>query len=301
MLKILSIGGASVDAYLNPKGKVKNVHIAGSAVNTAKNYKALGFTSKARIWVGKDGNGKDIINNLVKNKIVTVYDALEGERSEHKILKNNKVVVENSDHLPQILREEDEKMIKSANWIHLSGLNSTPTSINRVLLPALEAKAIPVTWSPGKKQIEAGFHSFEQLLSRTVVLTLNKGELLKFTRRRTLERAIQDILHTGVKILVVTDHASITRVISYNERFTITPPHGKITDLQGVGDCWASTFTAYAVTEFDIPKAMQLATFHTKMLLEHEGADSAFVSKNDLEKKFKRVEKKYLVHVHKYM
>jgi hypothetical protein len=42
-----------------------------------------------------------------------------------------------------------------------------------------------------------------------------------------------------------------------------------------------------------------MATFSTHLLLQEDGADSSLYSKKDLEKKFKKEKKNYLVHTYK--
>ena len=306
MLKILSIGGAQIEAYLDKKFKKITTHVTGSAINTAKNYKAFGHPVEARLWLGEDKHGQIITNDLKKHHINSVISVIPSTQTPYTLYlvtgKNKNIsLVEKENKLTNNLFYKDASLLQSTNWIHLSGLNCTPSQINSVFEQAFKKIAIPLTWSPGQRQITDGFHAFDFILKHTVILTINKKEILTFTHRKGFDRAIRDLFHTGVKIIVVTNHARAVQVITPRERFTILPPHGFISDYAGAGDRFASTFTSYAINTFDIPLAMQMATFHSHLLLMSQGADSSLMSKKALEQKFQREKKKYLVHLYEYL
>lgn len=304
-LRMLSIGEASIDAYLDKKLSKVTTHFAGSASNSAKNYASLGMLSKARIWLAKDAQGKMIEENLLFNDVTVVSTVTPNIATPHTLYlsgKHTKLVqlTDQTKKMHEVMMYKDVPMIRSANWIHLSDLNCAPHSITKIFDEAYKTVAIPLTWTPGSRQIADGFHAFPHLLEHTVVLTLNHEELLKFTNRRNRDYAIKDLLHAGVKVLVITNHDHVVRVVTKTEMFTIAAPHGKHTDHTGAGMRWASTFTYFLATQFDVVKAMQMATFHTHLLMTQEGADSSLMTAADLEKKFTKEKKNYLVHIHDY-
>lgn len=305
-IKFLSIGSAGIDAYLRDDLGSVETHVSGSAVNTAKNYKALGFASKARIWLGFDAHGKRIEQNLVDQGVVSVASVYKDKDTPHEVYMIDKQgidqvpLLEETERLYEKLIDNDVRLIKSANWIHLSGLNCRPSDINEIFERVRRDVQLPLTWVPGQKQIKDGYHAFEDLLKHTIIIGLTYKDICKFTHRRNSEYAAKDILKAGVKIVVLFDENRVVKVITEHERFTIMPPEGKVRDHHGAMDRWMGTFTAYVASEYKIIKAMQLATLHTHLLVAKPGADTSLLTKKQLEDKLKRQSKHYLVHIHDY-
>ncbi len=318
--EIITIGGATRDiAFLTDEGilidnhrdvlrqkllafeygakiKIDRFHnlFGGGAANAAVNFAKSGFKAACLARVGADDNGREIIDNLRRQQVITklivpdkqkdsglsfILVAAGGER----IIFTNRSA--NNDL--QISARESS-VLAQAKWLYLASLSGEwlPAAKRIFSLPHPR-----IAWNPGTAQFKAGWKKLTPFLKRTDVFCINKDEAIELVLSdsryqgkspgflNSAKNLLLALKEMGPKLVLIT--SGLNGADAYDgEKFYHQDilKEKKRVDITGVGDVFNSSFVAgLELARGDIKKALYLGARNTASKIAHFGAQSGLL------------------------
>ena len=272
----------------------------GGAANAAVCFSLLGFKVSSFISIGQDIRGKNIIQNLKKNKVNTKWlqksniaesgfsfiVASSNHGNEHVIFShrgaNEQLCITNKEVL----------ILNQTRWIYLTSLSGKTSHWKSNLANIFKAQGQNIAWNPGGSQIAAGLKVLKKYLQETTVLILNQDEALelvltslKFNKKTktylsNIKNLIKILYEFGPSIIVITCSEKGAYVYDgKNHYYQPALKEKKRVDTTGVGDAFGSTFIAgLDMYDGDIKKALKLAARNASSVIEEVGAQNGLMS-----------------------
>ncbi|OGY43249.1 MAG: hypothetical protein A3J62_00705 [Candidatus Buchananbacteria bacterium RIFCSPHIGHO2_02_FULL_38_8] len=280
--------------------------LGGGASNTATSLARLGFRTAIIARVGKDQDGKEIINKLKKEKINTDFIQID-PRSQTGFSFILSVDKKEMDHVAFLYRGADQNLQFShhrhlnAKWFYLTSLSGSNwlKTIKSVFNFAAKNN-IKIAWNPGNLQLQAGKSVISPWLKKTSILILNKDEAIelvlsgiKVGRRnpRYLNRPIYllNILKEwGPKVVVVTEGKKGAWVYEGNKITHQKSRKAKAIDTTGVGDAFGSSFVAgFISNKGNIAKSLKWGMINSASVVTKIGAQNGLLTLKELKNKYK--------------
>ncbi len=283
------------------KMKINRAHstFGGGAANTAVCFSKLGFKVGSLLAVGRDDRGKNIINNLKKQKVdVKLIKKLKDYESGFSFLlvgqKNEHIVFSNRAANSQLqITNYDLQILKKTKWIYLTSLSG---DWGELLKKLFSLKDIKIAWNPGHVQLDAGCQIIKKFIKKTNVLMLNKDEAIELVlsdkknklKSRDYLNNIKNLLSIlqswGSKIVVITNGkygADAYDGCKFYHQAIIKET--KRIDTTGVGDAFNSSFvTGLELFDGDIKKSLILGAKNSASVVSQQGAQNGLLNKENV-------------------
>lgn len=290
-----------------------NFSFGGGAQNAAVSFSRLGYKVAALISVGDDSNGKNIIDNLKKNKVdVKLVQVKKNESTGFSFVLTDK---KTSEHVVFSHRGASAKL-KIGNvlektfskWVYMTSLSGNwEKDIASNIFKYKKNVGCKVAWNPGKRQLEAGYSKLKKYLKETAVLILNKDEAIELrisngsiprvSKTRDLIKELYEMVGVdgkiplysplgkwGIfKIIVLTDGKKGAFAYDGNKIYYSPVIDVKRVDTTGVGDAFGSSFIAgLEMYNGDIQKALDLGNLNTSSVIGKVGAENGLLYRKDV-------------------
>lgn len=268
----------------------------GGASNVAVNLSGLGFKTAALFEIGADENGRAIIKNIKKHKVVDdLIDVNQRVDSGLSFIliagSGERIIFTNrgaNDFLT--LTPKRLKALKNAKNIYISSLSgSWLKDLQQIFVNSQGL----IFWNPGTSQLKGGLKKISPFLKKTYCLMLNRDEAIelvssgdkkiKLTEIKNLLIALKNY---GPQIVVITDGnqgayfydgTKVHHQKIYKEK--------KYVDATGIGDVYNSTFAAGLLFyKGDIAKAALVASKNSAHKIAYLGAQNGLLNKKELMK-----------------
>ncbi|MGC9071929.1 MAG: carbohydrate kinase family protein [Acidilobus sp.] len=238
----------TVDRFASPDEEAdileQSTGPGGSAVNVALIVSKLGGRSGIITKVGLDHFGRQVVEELLKNRVdisglrigfgSTGFSVLMIDKEGNLILYGYKGCAEKLE--PD---EIDEKVIGRANFIHIASLR--PDTSLRAAVRAKELGAM-VSWDPGRRLSMAGLKALRSLIKFVDIVELNSRECDNLTGIKDPAQCAAEIQKVGPTTVIVK--MGPRGLYSLSEDFTGYMPAFKVDvvrDSTGSGDAFAAT------------------------------------------------------------
>lgn len=286
-----------------PYESVDVLNAVGNSPNAAVSASRLGLTSALITNIGDDQNGKDCLESLKKDNIITDYVTTEaGQKTNyHYVLwfgVERTILVKHAEFNFKFPNLEDVEV----SWMYLSSLasNSLPyhMEIAEYLKKHPETK---LAFQPGTFQISLGTEKLRDIYAHTHVFFCNLEEAQKILNVETkdIKELAKGLHNLGPKIVAISDgpngaYASDGTNIWYTPIYPDTAP---AVDRTGAGDAFASTFTAALGLGKSIPEALAWGPINSMSVVQYVGAQKGLLSREKLEELLKNAPEKYKVKI----
>ncbi len=255
--------------------------IGGGGTNTAVTFSRMGLKTAYLGKVGKDLNGRKIIEMLKKENIEfigvqgteqTNYSIiLDSVAQDRTILAFKKA----SDAL-----EYDEVKNVSAKWIYSSSLLGISFDTLKKVLG--EHPNTKFAFNPSEYQCKQGIEYLKDILSQCDVLILNRDEAILLVGEGD-EAHLTGTLQQYVPIVCVTDGSRGTWCKNEDGLFfTKARDDIKIAETTGAGDAFASGFVAGLVKEENVPTSMIRGIINAESVIKHIGAKNKILTDKEV-------------------
>lgn len=320
MLDIISIGSATRDVFLenvpfiiekskkSPTGHFASLPLGskieikkmlfetgGGGTNTAVTFSRLGLKIGVATVVGDDPGGKEIINQLKKERVATNLIALD-----KKTLTGYSVILLAPGGQRTILVHRGASGIINegivpwkklrAKWFYISSLGGNVELLKKLVNYARRNK-IKVAVNPGAPELRAGLRKLRPILNKTEVVILNREEAAKLTGKPYKHLPlILKALGTNLRpITALTDGARDTFIIDSPHIYRVRPPDVKIINTTGAGDAFGSAFTAGLILKDDVGYALRLAILNSVSVITEMGAKGGLLKKLPANEDLKKI------------
>ncbi|PIR53987.1 hypothetical protein COU75_03080 [Candidatus Peregrinibacteria bacterium CG10_big_fil_rev_8_21_14_0_10_42_8] len=313
--RTLSIGGATYDLFvrlphnaiteckdtksftlpLGAKIPVEKLIEAcgGGASNTSVGLARLGCNAYFEGVIGSDQWGEAILQNLKQEGVGTdCIIIVENEVSSYSIILSGKsgervILYEAGTNIHLHDANFDKEMFSKMDWVYLNHIQENSCIIQDDIYEMLCSEIAPkLTWNPGGCQINAGMEECKELLDNTDLLLLNKEEALAFTKTKTIEEAISNILSSGVDNVCITDGGNGT--VASDGTYIYHCPvleNTNIVDTTGAGDAFGTGVTWGLMEGMILPDALKTGTINAASVVASIGAQTALLTDTEITKR----------------
>ncbi|NQV88115.1 MAG: carbohydrate kinase family protein [Parcubacteria group bacterium] len=277
---------------------VEVLRSVGNSPNAVVSASRLGLKSALMTNVGDDQNGKECVEALEKNGVITDYVTEEKgiETNYHYVLwfeSDRTILVKHHEY------KYDFPEIEAPEWIYLSSLaeNSLPYQMQIVdyLKKHPETK---LAFQPGTFQMRLGVEKLAEIykLSEVFVCNLDEAQkILKMDKKNDPVVLLQKIHELGPKIVSITDGANGAYAYDGKEIWFMPPyPDPKPPyERTGAGDAFTSTFVVALALGKSLEEALMWGPINSMSVVQHIGAQKGLLTREKLEEFLKNAPDNY--------
>lgn len=320
--KTISIGGATYDLFvrtnqdavttcnkleafaipLGEKIRVKEVieTCGGGASNSAVGLSRLGCDASFCGIIGSDQWGEALQKNFHNEGVNTTCTVIvEGEMTSFSIVlsasSGERVILYEpgtNTHLHDANFNREE--VANADWVYLNHIQEHSCVIQDDIVDILAGdEDVRFTWNPGGCQIDMGFEAVnnQKLLEHTDMLQLNKEEAARFTKKESIEEALQAFVDAGVQTTCITDGSNGT-IATDGKNIYHCPiiKNEEIVDTTGAGDSFGTGVTWALVEGFDLPTALRAGSINAASVVGHIGAQRGLLTDTQMRSRLESVQ-----------
>ncbi len=285
--------------------------IGGGALNTAINFKNLGFKTATIVKIGDDPMAKAIQAKLISSGVDSsnVVQSLAEKSGLSVILTSfqgdRTVLAHRGTNATLKASEINFKAIENSRWLYLAPLNGDSTMALDEVAKFAEEKNVDLAINLGTSSIKKCKDNLSAVLKTAEIVLMNCEEAQLFTglsirpnsakedfSKCEIHPDIINILDTIKKmvggIVVVTDGKRGVYANDGHKYYSCGEFPAKPVSTLGAGDAFASTFTAVFAETNDIQKALKYASVNAASVVEHFGAQKGFLTFEEIEMKLKQ-------------
>jgi ribokinase len=257
----------------------------GNGANTAVAFARLGLKTAYLGEIGKDQNGKMILESLKKHKIDFI--GTRGETSGFSIILDSieddrTILVYKGCNNDLKLKELNLKKLK-AKWLYITSMLGESLITMKAVVEYAKKQNIKIAFNPSSTLLENETKTAIDLLSYTDVLVLNKEEAECLAGKNSTEANIQKLLSYGPKIIAVTDGKN--GAIAYNDGhyYRISARKDlKVVETTGAGDAFASTLTAGIILGKPFETCLKMAIINAESEISYHGAQNLLLTRSKM-------------------
>jgi ribokinase len=263
------------------------VTYGGGATNTATSFSKLGLKTAVVTRIGKDEEGKNILANLSSRKVDTSLVKIDKKESSafSMVLTVNK---SSKEHIVFTHRGASDQLSATdlplkkvnANWFYISSLPKL--GWDKVIDSIISTEA-NIAWNPGSRQLNR-ISRLKKYLPKVKILVLNRDEASEFKKLKNIKGLIKHIFDLGPEIVVITDGSKGAYVYDGSKYYFMKPVKHTNKDTVGVGDAFASAFTAAIFYGKSIKTALKWGITNAGSVVGKVGAQNGQLSKRQINK-----------------
>jgi fructokinase len=303
--KIVVIGGVLEDARLAVSGskiargrlilseQQKSVasyvdrSIGGGAYNVSLGLGHLGHSVTCVASVGADPAGQTITEQLSLHKVRPALSVKKARTGLSVIIKHgaeNWILADRAAN--NLLEWKDvSPTLRGSTAIvvsHLSG--KSDTILNNLANHLSKSASRPlVCWNPGITQFERGLGRYRKTLETIDLLVTNKDELLLWTKKSALQKALRVVRgHTNARIVVTLGAAGAIAMDSSGETLRQSAFTGKKVDTLGAGDSFVSGLVHELLLTGSLKRALKIGMYTARQNLSSLGSASGLATKTQV-------------------
>ena len=268
--------------------------IGGNAANVSVGIVRAGFRTAIVAEIGSDEFADKIINILKKENVSKQFlKQTEGASSISVILNylGERTIFEEN-----VEREHSFSFENiSTKWIYLTSMgNKWHDAYKKTLVKVIE-KNIKLAFNPGTSQLDEGVESFQDVLSKTEILFINKEEGMKISKinldfsedsnyKENIEKLLSAVRDTGPKNVVLTDGKKGAFMIDSRGAVIIAPVEDSVVvERTGAGDAFASGFLSGILAGKDFQSAMNWGAKNATSVIGQIGATAGLLRREEME------------------
>ncbi len=282
--------------------------IGGGALNTAINFKNLGFDTATIVKIGADPMAKAILAKAESADIETKHIVhSKHEKSGLSVIltsfQGDRTVLAHRGTNATLAAEEiDFDAIKKTKWLYLAPLNGDSTkSLDKIAQFAQEHN-VNLSINLGTSSIKKCKNRLPAILRTAEIMIMNREEAQMLTNMAirpdsTHESFSHFFIHPDIVsildnlkfmtcgIVVVTDGKEGVYAHDGKKYYKCKEFPAKPVSTLGAGDAFASTFTAVYSQTNDIEKSLKYASVNAASVVEHFGAQKGFLTFDEIKKR----------------
>ncbi len=269
-----------------PYESVEVLYAVGNSANAAVSASRLGLSAALSASVGNDQNGKDCLETLKGNNIITEYVEVDPKlpTNYHYVLwydVERTILVKHAPferHLPQNL--------VTPKWIYLSSLGENTEDFHHEIATWLKANTeTKLAFQPGTFQIKLGKEKLKDIYSLSHIFFCNFEEAQRILETKEEDKKkLMDMLHElGPKIVVVTDGILGAYAREEDGTYWYMPiyPHEPF-ERTGAGDAFSSTIMSALAKGLSLEEALLWAPINAMSVTLQVGAQKGLLTETQL-------------------
>ncbi len=299
---IITVGSATVDAFIHTEAsqtEILNVHrhkdiaypvgakilvdkmdffVGGGGTNAAVSFSRLGLKTAYLGKIGKDNNGKTIIDCLVKEKIDFIgnYGPISGYSIILDSIAEDRTIFAYKG-CNDTLKTNDFKFENiNSKWLYMSSMMKDSFNTQNKIADYAKKKGIKIAYNPSLYLVTKGSTHLRKILKNTEILILNKEEAQALVRDPTdnMYNLLFELSKLGPKLSIITDGSRGAHCYSSSEEmvYSAKPRKVRIVETTGAGDAFATGFVAGIIMGKTIELSLKLGMLNAESVIGHLGA-----------------------------
>lgn len=278
--------------------------LGGNAANVACGASRLGLKTAIFTSLGKDSNGRLVIEELKKNKVNTSlverdakaktrYSVVLNFRGERTIL---------SFHEKRAYRWP--KKLPPTDWLYYTSLSDGFEPLQDALLEHLEKfQSIKLAYNPGSFQLKSALDRVLEIIPQAQILFVNLEEaeqIAKTTleKEKTIEALIHKLLNMGAREVVITDAERGAFAGDEDEIWQMDIFPAPVISKTGAGDSFSAGYLGARFFEHDIHTALAWGAANSTSVVSDYGPQKGLLNKKGIEEmiaKYPKIKPKKLI------
>lgn len=264
---------------------VEVVRGVGNSPNGAVSAARLGLSSALLAHVGSDQNGKECIEEMKKNGVITDFiQTHEGkETNYHYVLwyaQERTILVKHHEYpygLPKNMPEP--------KWMYLSSMGENSVPFHTEIAEYLSAHPnVKLAFQPGTFQIALGVEKLKNIYEHAEVFFCNVEEAQRILKadHRDVKKLMADLKALGPNIVIVTDGIDGAYAFDGSEAWFVPVYPQEPYERTGAGDAFASTVTSMLALGKPLSEAILLAPINSMSVVLQIGAQKGLLTQEKL-------------------
>ncbi len=317
MFDIITIGSATRDVLLKAEGfelrkhadsptgveqcfplgskiEIKEIVFTtgGGGTNAAVTFRRQGFKTGCVGIVGDDAVGKEIVDELKKEKIGPIFQKHTDDHTAYSII----LVYPNAERTILSYKGEgqhfDVKTIPfdkfRAGWFYINSLGGHYDLFEALANHAVKNN-IKIACNPGGKELDHGLEKLKPLLAQIDIFITNKEEGASLVKDGSWEQVLKSLKSLVKGVVVITNGHEGVLVADGSGVYSAGVPNSPIVERTGAGDAFGSGFVAEYIRRLEagnqkpeaVAKAIQFATANASSVVTKFGAKAGILRKGD--------------------
>lgn len=312
-IEFLSIGDIVIDAFIKlqdaeidiengvpmlemrfgdkiPYESVKVVKAVGNAPNASVSAARLGLQSASMTHVGDDDFGKECIDALKENGVITDYVTTEPGKTTnyHYVLSfqaERTILIKHEEYSYDLARQVEGIVPK---WVYFSSVGENSMQYHHDIAKWVADNNIKMVFQPGTFQIKLGPEKLADIYQATELFFCNVQEAQKIlnTQESDVKTLMKQVHDLGPKIVCITDGPDGAYAYdSYTDEYwfhPIYPDPKPPVERTGAGDSFSSTFTSALIKGKSVAEALSWGPINSMNVVQHIGAQEGLLSEEKL-------------------
>lgn len=270
---------------------ISDIHydVGGAAGNVAAGLAKLGLKTGIISCVGQDSEGEEIIAKLKKVKVNVGHLGIRRDRkTSFSIIISyhgeRSILVFHSFKPEDFIIPKDLK----TDWLYVGPLGEDYRKLYSQVTGLASEKNIKIALNPGSVQIHDGITSLVGLLRVAKILFINKEEGQKiagFHGVVNVKEITENLLKTGVEMVVVTDGNEGAYAATQDEFLKIGVYPGHRVEVTGAGDAFASAFLAAHIRGEKLFNCLKWGVVNSASVIEKNGAQGGLLGTTTIKRR----------------
>ena len=270
-----------------PYESVTLVPAVGNSPNAAVSAARLGLRSALVTNIGDDIHGKECLDSLKNDKVITEYVTTEKNKStnHHYVLWydiDRTILIKHTEFTYKFPN------IENVNWLYLSSLAEQSLTyhfeVEEFLQKHPETK---LAFQPGTFQIKFGVEKLKYIYERSEIFFCNLEEAEKILEieNKDVLTLVKGMHALGPKMVVISDGPNGAYLYMNDElwKMPLYPDIAPPLERTGAGDAFSSTFTAALALGKTPLEAFAWGPINSMSVVQEIGAQKGLLSREKLE------------------
>lgn len=274
------------------------VSAVGNAPNAAVAAARLGVNTALVTNIGKDKYGKDCLESLEKDGVITKYVTQEDgkETNHHYVLLYD---VDRTILIKHTAFDYKFPDVGEVPWVYLSSIADNTLPYHEEILNYLNKYPnTKLAFQPGTFQIRFGAEKLQEIYARTEAFFCNKEEanIILNTETDDIKSLLSGMHKLGPKIVCISDGPK-GAYASNGENTWFIPMYPDIApplDRTGAGDAFSATFAVALAKGKSIEEALTWGPINSMAVVQELGAQKGLLSHEKLEEYLKNAPADYI-------
>lgn len=285
--------------------------IGGGALNTALNFKNLGFKTATIVKIGDDPMAKAIQSKLLASGVESSYVVQSTtEKSGLSVILTSfqgdrTVLAHRGTNATLKASEINFEAIENSKWLYLAPLNGESTLALDEIAKFAEEKNVDLAINLGTSSMKKCKENLAEILKTAEIVLMNCEEAQMLTGLSIRPNSAKEdfskcVIHPDIitildtikqkvgGIVVVTDGKRGVYANDGQKYYCCGEFPAKPVSTLGAGDAFASTFTAVYAESNDIEKALKYASVNAASVVENFGAQKGFLTFDEIAEKLEK-------------
>ncbi len=284
-----------------PYESAVEIRAVGNAANAAVSASRLGLSSALVASVGDDSHGKNCVNALEEQKVITDFINVDNRypTNYHFVLRYGAERTILIKHAPFAYKLPSDPDIK-IDWLYFSSIGDHSLDFHDEVVKWLEAHPeTKMAFQPGTFQIKIGAERLKNIYAKTELFfcNLEEAQIILNTQEEDIKKLASMLHDLGPKKVVVTDGPNGLTASDGAIIYTLPmyPDASTPIDRTGAGDATSSTITAMLATGMEFKDALLYGPINSMSVVLAVGAQAGLLTRAKIEEYLKKAPENYKI------